>query len=416
MAAHGRMDGTQVNRGTGGLLAATLAALALTGCAGIGERPAFNYCVGTQTFSPKYHLTEKTRLVETAQAMADMGSNVIKFEAGPGAMAAYHLPPNPDIKTLKDLFALEPSYQAVLAMPFDYCLVWAYPLGTAKSCREAWTEEDRRREYREMYDLTKYLLEKFSGTNKTFLLGHWEGDWVLLGGYDINAEPEPESVAGMIDWLNLRQKAVDDALRDTPHNDVHVFHYTEVNLVHKAIAGRTTVSNSVLPYTNVDMVSYSSYDSLDLTKGAPAMRDRLKTALDYIATKLPAKKLDWNTPRVFIGEYGFPIRQVLTPKAQEEDAREVMRAGLEWGCPFVLYWEIYDNEMEEGSEKTSGFWMIDNHGVVQPVYRLHQQFIARGRDWNVQFQRAHFRAPTHAEYCRAALQWLDAAGQAAYKE
>jgi hypothetical protein len=410
------MDRPQVKRGRGAFLAAALATLAFSGCADFGERFAPNYCVGTQTFAPKYHFTEKTRLVETAQAMLDMGSNVIKFAADPAAMDAYHLPANPEIKTLKDLFALEPSYQAVLSMPFDYYLVWAYPLGTAKSCREAWTEEDRRREYDEMYGLTRYLLEKFSGTNKTFLLGHWEGDWVLLGGYDINAEPKPESVTGMINWLNLRQKAVDDALRDTSHHGVHVFHYTEVNLVQKAIAGRTSVCNSVLPHTNVDMVSYSSYDSLDLSKGAPAMRERLKTALDYVAAKLPEKELEWNVPRVFIGEYGFPIRQVQTPEAQKQDAREVIRAGLEWGCPFILYWEMYDNEMEEGSEKTSGFWMIDNHGVIQPVYRLHRQCIARGREWSAQFRCAHFRAPTHAEYCRAALQWLDAAGSAAYKE
>jgi hypothetical protein len=395
---------------------ASLTALALAGCARVGERPAFNYCVGTQTFSPKYHLTDKTRLVETAQAMLDMGSNVIKFEASPGALESYRLPANPEIKTLKDLFALDPSYQAVLSMPFDYYLVWAYPLGTAKSCREAWTDEDRQREYTEMYDVTRCLLERFNGTNKTFLLGHWEGDWVLLGGYDINAEPKPESVAGMIDWLNLRQRAVDDALRDTPHRGVRVFHYTEVNLVQKAIAGRSTVCNSVLPRTNIDMVSYSSYDSLDLTKGFPAMRDRMRTALDYVAAQLPPKKLDWNAPRVFIGEYGFPIRQVRTPKAQEEASREVIRAGLEWGCPFILYWEIYDNEMEEGGEKTSGFWMIDNHGVVQPVYRMHQQCIARGREWYTLFRRAHFRPPTHSEYCRAALHWLDEAGQASYKE
>jgi len=409
------MDRIKVRRGAAALFCAALA-LVFTGCAGVGERYPLNYCAGTQTFSPKYHFTDKTRLVETAQALLDMGSNVIKFSADPTAMDAYHLPANPDIRTLKDLFALEPSYQAVLSMPFDYYLIWAYPLGTAKSCREAWTDEDREREYTEIYDLTRYLLKKFSGINKTFLLGHWEGDWVLLGGYDINAEPKAESVTGMIDWLNLRQKAVDDALRDTPHHGVRVLHYTEVNLVHKAIAGRTTVCNSVLPHTNVDLVSYSSYDSLDLTKGVPAMRERLKTALDHINTKLLAKKLDWEGPRVFIGEYGFPTRQVKTPKAQEEAAREVIRTGLEWGCPFILYWEIYDNEMEEGSEKTSGFWMIDNHGVIQPVYRLHQQFIAKGRAWNAKFRRTHFRPPTHAEYCRAALQWLDAAGEAAEKE
>ncbi len=410
------MDRAEVSRFGGARVLAVLASMTLAGCAGTGARPVLNYCIGTQTFSPKYHHTEKTRLVETAQAMVDMGSNTLKFEAGSSAMGAYHLPANPDIKTLKDLFALDPSYQAVLAMPFDYYLVWAYPFGTAKSCRDAWTEEDRQREYKEIYDLTRYLLEKFSGTGKTFLLGHWEGDWVLLGGYDISAEPRPEAVTGMIDWLNLRQKAVDDALRDTPHHNVHLFHYTELNLVQKAIAGRTTVCNSVLPHTNVDMVSYSSYDSLDLTQGAPAMRDRLKIALDYIAAKLPPKDLDWNAPRVFIGEYGFPIRQVKTPNAQEAAAREVIRAGLAWGCPFILYWEMYDNEMEEGSEKTSGFWMIDNHGVIQPVYRMHRLCIERGRQWDALFRRAHLRPPTHAEYCRAALDWLDEAGQAARRE
>jgi hypothetical protein len=361
-------------------------------------------------------LSAKTRLVETAQAIADMGSNVLKIEAGSGVFGSYHLPANPGIGTLKELFALEPSYQAVLSMPFDYYLVWAYPFGTTKSCREPWTEEDRQREYEEIYDFTKYLLETFSGTNKTFLLGHWEGDWVLLGGYDINAEPNPESVTGMIAWLNLRQRAVDDALRDTPHQGVKVFHYTEVNLVHKGIAGRSCVCNSVLPKTNVDMVSYSSYDSLDLSKGFPEMRTRMKTALDHIAAKLPAKELDWNGPRVFIGEYGFPIRQVLAPKAQEEASREVIRAGLEWGCPFILYWQMYDNEMEEGGEKTSGFWMIDNHGAVQPVYRLHKRCIARAHEWQALFRRAHFRQPTHSEYCRAAVQWLDEAGREAYKE
>ncbi len=393
-----------------------LTSLVLAGCAGVGEKPVFNYCLGTQTFSPKYHLTEETRLLETARAMMDMGSNVIKFEAGAGAPAAYRLPPNPGIKTLKDLFALDPSYRAVMDMPFDYYLIWAYPFGTAKSCRESWNEEERRREYGEMYEFTRYLLETFSGTGKTFLLGHWEGDWVLLGGYDAGAEPKPESVSGMIDWLNLRQKAVDDALRDTPHHGVRVFHYTEVNLVQKAIAGRAAVCSSVLPRTNVDLVSYSGYDSLDLARGFPEMRTRLKAALDYIAAKLPHKELDWNAPRVFIGEYGFPIRRVHTPEAQEEASREVIRAGLEWECPFILYWQMYDNEMEEGGEKTSGFWMIDNRGVVQPVYHLHRRCIARGREWCSLFRRAHFRPPTHAEYCRAALQWLDESGEASHKE
>ena len=55
-------------------------------------------------------------------------------------------------------------------------------------------------------------------------------------------------------------------------------------------------------------------------------------------------------------------------KPQEPDnlSRRVMRAGLEWGCPFVLYWEMYNNEVRDGRQR--GFWLIDNEGRKQPVY------------------------------------------------
>lgn len=28
-----------------------------------------------------------------------------------------------------------------------------------------------------------------------------------------------------------------------------------------------------------------------------------------------------------------------------------MRIGLEWGCPFVLCWQMYNNEIKNGTEK-----------------------------------------------------------------
>lgn len=37
----------------------------------------FNYGIGTQTFSPLYHFTDKARLVETAEAIQGMGSTTI---------------------------------------------------------------------------------------------------------------------------------------------------------------------------------------------------------------------------------------------------------------------------------------------------------------------------------------------------
>jgi hypothetical protein len=66
----------------------------------------------------------------------------------------------------------------------------------------------------------------------------------------------------MIEWLNVRQKAIDDAKRDTKHSDVNLFHYTEANLVQKGMKGGKCLVNDVLPHTSVDYVSYSSYDTI----------------------------------------------------------------------------------------------------------------------------------------------------------
>ena len=174
----------------------------------------------------------------------------------------------------------------------------------------------------------------------------------------------PVAVQGMADWLNTRQRTVDDAKRDTPHQRVQVWHYTEVNHVKLAMQGRPALVNEVLPKTTVDLVSYSSYD----TAHDPAL---LKAALGFIEAKLPPKP-GITGRRVFIGEYGFPaIRH--TPAEIDRLSRQVIWAGLEWGCPLVLYWELYNNEVEPDG-KQRGFWMIDDQGVKQPIYQTHRCF------------------------------------------
>jgi len=45
----------------------------------------FNYVLGTQTFGPSYHFTAAPSVVETAGAIAALGSNTIKFQLKPTA-------------------------------------------------------------------------------------------------------------------------------------------------------------------------------------------------------------------------------------------------------------------------------------------------------------------------------------------
>lgn len=361
----------------------------------------YNYVIGTQTIGPKYRFTKETALVETAQATLDMGSNILKIslsrDYGNGSYPGVEK--NAAIHSLRDLARDEPSFRRVLDMPFHHYLLWTYSF-SAGWWDHGFASKDAEAEYREIYDFTRYLLTTYNGTGKKFLLGHWEGDWYLHPGYDPKHDPDPQAVQGMIDWLNTRQRAIEDAKRDTRHTHVEVYQYTEVNLVQKAMQGGHALTNDVLPKTTVDYVSYSSYDSL-LGEGA-ALRSSLQKALTYIETKLPPKS---GVPgkRVFIGEYGFPA-QGFAPEKQTARSRDVIQAGLEWGCPYILYWEMYNNEVKEGRQV--GFWLIDDQGQKQPVYHFMHDFLDKAKTYSADFLKKHKRFPTDAEYRKQVLKFL----------
>jgi hypothetical protein len=392
---------------------------------------AFNYILGTQSIGATYQFTGETLLVETAQATLDLGSNLLKLTMGrdyqpmvlkpsksayPETMqyllnqgsdartaprikfpgASIEPPPaNPAIQSLSDLARLEPSYRRVFAMPFAYYVIWTYAF-TPRWWHQGLSPEEQEKEYREFYALVAHLLTTYNGSGKTFYLGHWEGDWHLRP--DLNTQTDAgvtaESLQGMADWLNARQRAVDDAKRRIPHRRVQVYHYTEVNHVSAvSMAGRPSLTNNVLPRTNVDFVSYSTYDSLD------DIPHKLPSALDYIEAKLPPKP-GIAGKRVFIGEYGFAAHTY--PEAERDRrSRQVMRIGLEWGCPFVLLWAMYNNEFSHGVE--NGYWLIDGHGVKQPVWHTLADFYREARRYVADCQRRTSRLLTEADFRQFAL-------------
>ena len=367
------------------------------------ELDTFNYVVGTQTFSPLYQFTKESRLVETAEAIRALGSTVIKFELSPRyARATGNVAtPVPTIQSLVDLARDEPSHRRVLDMPFANFVLWVHSFnGGTEKWHKGLSTENAEKEYREIYDLTAYLLTAYSGSGKTFFLGHWEGDGWLRGSVakENDAKVTPVATQGMVDWLNTRQRAVDDAKRDTPHHGVAVWHYTEVNHVKLAMQqNRPALVNQVLPRARVDFVSYSSYD----TAKNP---EELRAALSYIESKLTPKP-DIAGKRVFIGEYGFPACRYSTEE-QDRLSRQVMRVGLEWGCPFVLYWEMYNNEIDKSTGAQRGFWLIDDKGVKQPVYRTHENFYRQSRQFVAEFKTKNGRVPSREEFGRFAVTLL----------
>jgi hypothetical protein len=348
-----------------------------------GPIERFNFVLGTQTFGASYHFTGEAPVVETARAITALGSNTIKFKLEPSSGGE---------QTLTGIARSDPVIKAVIDMPFVNELIWVYPLATKAQLFDPATLGT---EYRELYDVTRYLLQTYAGTGKVFFLGNWEMDNHLTASR--KKEPSPELLENVTAWVNTRQQAVDDAKRDTPHSDVEAFYYLEVNLVWDAMLGKPRAANAVLPATNVDYVSYSAYDAL-----LPDPELKLPPALDYLEAQLRPKH---GPPgkRVFIGEYGFPAVR-FTPQEQDILSRRVMRSGLAWGCPFVLYWEMYNNEVKDGRQR--GFWLIDDQGREQPVYFTLQQYYRRARSWVTDFLQERHRVPTPSEFDGTAAQWL----------
>ena len=276
----------------------------------------YNCILGTQSFEPAYRFTDKPRLLEAAEGMRELGASVIKFELAPRyAQRNGNVPAAMDgIDSVMKLARDEPTHRAVLDLPFPQVVLWVHTFAPdSGNWRDGFPPDRAGAVYREMYDLTRHLLTRYNGSHRTFYLGHWEGDGLLRGSIapENDAKVTDAAVRGMADWLNARQRGVDDARRDTPHDQVAVWHYTEVNHVKPALReNRPAVVNRVLPLTRVDLVSYSCYD----TQNDPA---ELKEALDYIQSMLPPKP-GLAGRRVFIGEYGFPAAWN-TP--EEQDAR-----------------------------------------------------------------------------------------------
>jgi hypothetical protein len=375
----------------------------------------FNYIVGTQTFGVKYQFTNESKLVETAESIYKMGSNSIKFLLGngPALNESYGITLNEDIKSCTDLITKEPSYKQVFEMPFKYYFFWAYPVVPIK-WEDGLTRDEKQKLYDEFYELSCYLLTHFNGSGKVFFLGNWEGDWSLMGlPYVASREPNSIAISSMIEWLNVRQQAVNDARKKIKHKNVNIYHYVEVNLVKKGMKGEVSLTTHVLPKTDVDFVSYSCYECLDVvyrkcsqTVGAidantiAEMQNTLRQALSFIEKKHKGSKS--GQKRVFIGEYGFPLKLAKTEERQDVLSRVFMQTMIEWGSPFIFCWQLYENEYENGAPV--GWAMIDENGHKNKIYTTHKEFLTAAKEYVRNFCKQQNRYPSDAEFRKASIE------------
>ncbi|MEI7946166.1 MAG: hypothetical protein WCJ02_05695 [bacterium] len=356
---------------------------------------SYNLRLGSQGFDGNYQFTTNKINIESARHLLRMGSDIVKLR----------LHPKPDkqstYSTLVEAANNYPEYTRILDMPFRHYFFWT---GSALKDGDWWKRgphaEHEKETYTEMYELTKNMLTRYNNSGKKFYFGNWEGDWLLMGTGNTpeKRNPTQEAIEGMTAWLNARQSGVDDATRDTPHQNVAVFFYVEINRVRDAMRTQTACTNrlvnTVLPrIKNLDYVSYSSYDAQSLNDA-----EFVKT-MNYIEAHICTNKNSkLSGKRLFIGEYGFGSK---TPEEQLEPTRTYMMRALRWGVPFMLFWQVYNNEPNRH------FCLVDEQGADTPCFLLHADSLVRARREVAHFKEKLGRLPTDHEYTAILLNILE---------
>ena len=379
---------------------------------------SYNFAIGTQTVGSKYKFTDESMLVETAREIKNMGSNLLKFSMHPRYCTEnYGLPKNDAITSLTKLASLEPSVKKVLDMNFKYYHIWVYgfsqytpePIGKKDDTAQikfinGYPKKHKDALYKEVYDFTSHLLNTYNGSGKVFYLGNWEGDWHLRSDYDRTKPVNLKTLEGMKQWAKTRQKAIDDAKRDIKHNNVEVYHYIEVNLVKKALTEQNVkvVANTVVNEVNPDYVSYSSYDATNPYKNEVALNKNLKKALDYLESQLTFKKGLPEGKRVWIGEYGNPS---IRYNDEMQNLRSIwtIKTALEWGTPYILYWEMYNNEIKKETGEQVGYWLIDDKGKKQAIWHTHHNFYNESKQFLKEYLKVNGDLPSYDTFRKNAV-------------
>ena len=328
------------------------------------KKPDLQNIIGITHVSGEYYLTDNDYLNEGADQILTLGSRVIKvwFDNPPRSY-----PFNskwPKTNTFVEM-AQSPYFQKLFNKPFKTFIMMCFSTGHGGGY---WingiTEKQKKDEQRQFYELSKYLLTTYKNTGKTFVLQHWEGDWLIRGNFDAKSDPTPTAIKSMIEWLNARQAGVNQAKQEVGQHGVRVYHAAEVNRVVVSMKqGKPNMVNSVLPHTNLDLVSYSAWDAATEHFNDPNV---LRDALDFIAKNTPDSP-DFGNKNVYMGEFGMPENNYSAEQIQKAIPNAVQTA-LDWGCPYIVYWQLYCNELKKGkppvksNDDVRGFWLIRPDG------------------------------------------------------
>ncbi|GAA4282203.1 hypothetical protein [Gaetbulibacter aestuarii] len=365
----------------------------------------YDFVLGTQGIGGKYKFSHESALVEQAKHIRAMGSNILKISLGKNALDSYGLGKKTVHNTL-DLFNASPDFKQVFDMDFKYIFAWVHTC-TDVNWKKGISPMEEKILYDEMYDFASYLLKSYNDSGKTFLIGNWEGDWLLHNGNGRESTPDSKIIRNMTKWFQIRQRAIDDAKKNVPHVNVSIYYYIELNLVLKGMKGEKCIAESVLPKVPVDLVSYSSYEAIK-NRSKAEVYETLDSVFNYLESKLEPKPGLPFSRRVYIGEYGYQAnaKKPETFEKQYNKTKDLMEIALKLNLPFALHWEMYNNEYDnKGNSKQMS--LINEEGEKRPLYYLHKNYYEKMNDYLKSYKSENNQYPAQEEFNKKALSVLE---------
>ena len=332
--------------------------------------------IGSAHVTPKYFFGIDDCLNQGADELLKMGSKVIKiwyWNGGaetPTVMYPWNSKWQTGVSSL--LVGLDNTYYTELFdKPFKTFVmnVASFAHSNPYYWKDIMSPALLAQEEDEFYEFTKALIHKYAGTGKTFIFQHHEGDWHTRGHTDSSIPAVAGVHARMVEWLNARQRGVTRAREELGYQNVFVYHAAEINVVLNSMnTDQPNIVNAVLPFTTLDLVSYSCYDT-SINPALTGNPEVFREAIQYIKQNMPDSEAFGND-NVYIGEYGLPENE-FSPLQIEIVMTNTVAIGLEESCPYIIYWQLYDNEISTpgavapitNNGDMRGFWMIRPDGT-----------------------------------------------------